>query len=310
MGRTRISKAQLSTVAVVDFLKELSGYAVGKTIDVDSGGSLVWVNKQAVITPAPPTLGVVNNDVDTFGFTVNPNYPLISSYEQTVDGITYATCTVNPIVVGDVAKANGVVGVRVKATGNNTASDTLWNQMPYTLAPPTTDMILQTFLTADVSRNVVTNEYSWIGADINNTFGQYAYNATRKLMPGTDGMLYMKNTSRDVWMCVRLDNNGSWYGGSQIGFKIGSYLGQVHIFVQGAGSTFTGIVYSAYTDFRMHRISGVWKLEGTNDSWATSTVIHTYTYTDPGVTMYPILDFNNATVAKVQGAKTEGFILV
>lgn len=95
------------------------------------------------ITPAAPTAGVVDDTADTFNWTNNPTYTALSDYEYTLDGgSTYSTVTAKPISVGNVAKAIGQVGVRVKAATGRNVSATLFNASAFNVAagdttPPT-----------------------------------------------------------------------------------------------------------------------------------------------------------------------------
>lgn len=79
-------------------------------------------------TPAAPTVGVVDDSANTFDWTNSPSFTDVADYEYTLNGgSSYANVTVKPLVVGDVDKAIGQVGVRVKAVGSNPASSTLYN---------------------------------------------------------------------------------------------------------------------------------------------------------------------------------------
>jgi hypothetical protein len=47
--------------------------------------------------------------------------------------------------------------------------------------------------------------------------------------------------------------------------------------------------YVTGTDYRMIRVSGIWKLQKSTDNWATATDLFTYTYTS-SVDLIPIAD--------------------
>lgn len=80
------------------------------------------------VTPAAPTSGVVDDTNNTFNYTPNPTYPANGNYEYTLNGgTTVSDVTAKPIVVGDVSKAVGQVGVRLKAAAGRNASAWLFN---------------------------------------------------------------------------------------------------------------------------------------------------------------------------------------
>lgn len=88
------------------------------------------------ITPSAPTSGVVDDDLDTFGFTLSSGY-ILSQHEfrYKITGgtfTTYATCTENPIQLPDADIAIGDVEVRVKAIGINNPSAVLSNSTAFT----------------------------------------------------------------------------------------------------------------------------------------------------------------------------------
>lgn len=80
------------------------------------------------ITPPAPTAGVINDTQDTFDWTNATGYSALSNYEYTLNGGTdYSPAIVKPISVGNVTKAAGQVGVRVKADTGRSFSATLFN---------------------------------------------------------------------------------------------------------------------------------------------------------------------------------------
>ena len=89
-----------------------------------------------ITTPAAPTNPLVNDVADTFDWTNNPSFTSLTDYEQTLDfGNTYQTLTAKPLIIGNVAKDPGQVGVRIKAiSGTRNASATLFNPTGYTVA--------------------------------------------------------------------------------------------------------------------------------------------------------------------------------
>jgi hypothetical protein len=85
------------------------------------------------ITPTTPTNGVVDDDADTFSYSLATGFNL-ADHEQTLDGgLTWSTAT-NPIIVGKVDKGLNQVGVRVKAANGRNTSQTLSNLAVFTSA--------------------------------------------------------------------------------------------------------------------------------------------------------------------------------
>lgn len=117
-------------------------------------GSLTTLATGAT-TPNAPTNPIVNDTLDTFDWTNNPLYTAVSDYEISVDfGTTYTVASAKPYQVGNISKASGQVGVRVKGvSGTRNPSATLFNPAPYTVAAvkaakptnPVTDDALNTF---------------------------------------------------------------------------------------------------------------------------------------------------------------------
>lgn len=107
-----------------------SGYA---NSDWDSANATTAATGN--ITPPAPTNGSVNDTLNTFDWTNATGYANLSNYEYTLNGGTsYQDASAKPIQVGNVAKAIGQVGVRIKAATGRTVSDTLFNTSPFGIA--------------------------------------------------------------------------------------------------------------------------------------------------------------------------------
>jgi hypothetical protein len=90
-----------------------------------------------LITPPAPSNGIVNDVNDTFDFTFASGYTSsLSDYEYTLDGgTTWNSVGTKPIAIGNIAKAIGQVGVRVKGvTGTRNPSSPLYNTVAFTVA--------------------------------------------------------------------------------------------------------------------------------------------------------------------------------
>ncbi|KQC02109.1 GDSL-type esterase/lipase family protein [Pedobacter sp. Hv1] len=88
------------------------------------------------VTPDAPTAGVVDAQVFTFGFTVNPEYSALSNYQyryqETGQSFTsYLEVTQNPIQLPNKNIAVNKLEVRIKAIGINYASEALKNSTAY-----------------------------------------------------------------------------------------------------------------------------------------------------------------------------------
>ena len=104
-----------------------SGFAPGNW---SSGSKLTLLTGD--ITPPAPTAGVVNDNTNTFDWTNSTGYQSINNYEYTIDGgTTYLQATVKPVQIGNVNKAIGQVGVRIKSEPGRTVSATLFNSTPF-----------------------------------------------------------------------------------------------------------------------------------------------------------------------------------
>jgi hypothetical protein len=134
-------------------------------------------------TPAAPTAAIVDDTADTMDWTNTPNYSAVGDYEYTLDGgSTIQAVTVKPLVVGNVAKPAGVVGVRVKATSNNTASPWLFNSATFNVAGggggTTAPLTGTNLLASDDLGNTAHFDYSDLLTPITGGQSDYAGGAT------------------------------------------------------------------------------------------------------------------------------------
>jgi len=121
-------------------------------------------------TPAAPTGGSVDDANNTYDWTANPTYPALSDQEYTMDGgTTITTVTAKPLIVGNVAKAIGQIGVRVKAATGRNVSAWLFNSTAFTVtstnaAPVASAVTITGTLTQG---NVVTGSWTYADAESN-----------------------------------------------------------------------------------------------------------------------------------------------
>jgi hypothetical protein len=118
---------------------------------VKIGSAIFWsIENYGVpenITPDAPTNPITDDIADTFDWTNTPGYTDLSDYEYTVNGgSSYSDVVAKPISIGDVAKAIGQVGVRVKAATGQNASATLYNDVAFTTSGGATDPDAQAFI--------------------------------------------------------------------------------------------------------------------------------------------------------------------
>lgn len=104
-----------------------------------------WTEAAGTFTPAslpaaaPPTAGIVDDDADTFAFTLSPD-ALLAGHEFRINGGAWAAVSANPIVVGDIAVAIGALEVRVaEVPGVSAASSILSNATAFNVAPITVE---------------------------------------------------------------------------------------------------------------------------------------------------------------------------
>lgn len=102
--------------------------------------------------PAAPTGPVVDDEADTFDWTLLGSWPNFNSYEFSTDaGSSWGTCQTKPLQIGNVNLSAGEVQVRVAAsnsygserfTGLSLASDADFTQSTGILSPETSELIL------------------------------------------------------------------------------------------------------------------------------------------------------------------------
>lgn len=114
--------------------------------DSNYAGTSATTNTAGATTPNAPTAFIVDDVNNTADWTNNPTYTSVTDYEYTVDGgVTVNNVTVKPVNVGDVAKAAGQVGVRIKAASGRNASAWLYNSTAYTSTGGGTYIVEKTF---------------------------------------------------------------------------------------------------------------------------------------------------------------------
>lgn len=114
--------------------------------DSNYAGTSATTNAAGATTPSAPTAFVVDDVNNTANWTNNPTYTSVNDYEYTLDGgVTVNNVTVKPVNVGDVAKAAGQVGIRVKAASGRNISPWLYNATPYTSTGGGTYVVEKTF---------------------------------------------------------------------------------------------------------------------------------------------------------------------
>ena len=113
----------------------------------DSDYTVASATTQApgAITPAAPTNFIVDDSANTGAWTINPLYTSFADYEVSLDGGSTLIAATNPINVGDVNKAIGQVGVRVKAASGRNTSEWLTNATAYAKAPTQPYVVEKTY---------------------------------------------------------------------------------------------------------------------------------------------------------------------
>ncbi|WP_425667609.1 DUF1566 domain-containing protein [Vibrio tubiashii] len=86
--------------------------------------------------PAAPTLPLIDDANNQFGWTVVAGYKQPNLYELSIDGgQSFQAVTTNPLSIPDNNYNIGKVCVRVKANASNTAGSLLCNDKPFTVTP-------------------------------------------------------------------------------------------------------------------------------------------------------------------------------
>ncbi len=94
-----------------------------------------------VSRPATPTDGVVDDINNTFAWTYTTGYEDINNYEFSTDaGNDWATCTENPLSIGNISLSIGDVMVRILATETYFKSESLLSDAPYTIGTNIVDL--------------------------------------------------------------------------------------------------------------------------------------------------------------------------
>lgn len=255
------------------------------------------------ITPPAPTVGVVDNDVDTFDFTYATGYTSNADYEYSLDGgTTVLSLTAKPLVVGDVSKAIGQVRVRVKAASGRNVSAWLQNTVAYTVAPPSTVALTQwtTLLHTTLTGNDLT---------FTTPSGEYGQAVAKYYVPiGGSGFVQYNVPSGggNAYLLLDKDNTPSSHGGAQFamfhdGSKFilrtsGTYLDDYKVTVAAGANT-----------------RGRIKADGTNvtfdystDGGVTWTLI--YSTTQPSDKLY-VKGFENISTTGTKLVNLRGFNL-
>lgn len=170
-------------------------------IDSISGGT------PALPKPSAPTAFVVDDTADTGNFTYTPGYMSNSDYEQTLDGgYTVTALSAKPIEVGNVAKAIGQVGVRVKAiSGSRQASEWLFNAAAYTTAS-VGGSVAVTFPT--ISGSLINTSGDWSGGGTEQDFVNNGASGL-SIPANQEGEIYFKGNSTLAAFGLSLTNSVS-----------------------------------------------------------------------------------------------------
>jgi hypothetical protein len=254
------------------------------------------------VTPAAPTAGVVDDTADTFNWTNNPLFTALSDYEFTLNGgSSYAAVTAKPIPVGNVAKAIGQVGVRVKAAGGNPSSATLFNATAFTVAGGGAAVDLT--LVGTGIAETPSGSKIWHSSATDDSWNHTAKLATLSLAAGAAGGIYRKyepgastdgSENRETFSGFNDANALVDYPAMKVSLRIhdasllehGSWDGTTNIRTDIGGAATVGRWYGL---FRRNGASGVWTLEESTDE-TTWTVLATLTYNNSGH-MWPVWSF-------------------
>lgn len=133
-------KATVKPLQIGDISKDAGEIGIRVTAGPLNAAGQIAFNQTPFVSslpvPAAPTVGLVDDNNNTFNWVSNPQFNALSDMEQTLNGgLTVTNLSAKPIVIGNINKAIGQVGVRVKAVpGVRNASAWLFNQSAFTNA--------------------------------------------------------------------------------------------------------------------------------------------------------------------------------
>lgn len=239
------------------------------------------------VTPAAPTDFIVDNTLNTAGFTENPLITDLDQYEyQILDG-TITTVTENPFSVGDIDAPIGTVKVRIKAASGRNPSQWLVNETAYTAgAGAGINPLIFASMDSDVDVDSGTNTYTTTSGD---TFDNKIWNSGKRLLADTDGAIYLQDSAGAV-LGFASSNIGTYYGNMVIGMwhTNGNELFATE---NGQANAFVEAIVAGW-DYRIVRTTTVHQIQKSDDSWATNTPVHTFVYTGTGI-LYPAGDIHS-----------------
>lgn len=251
------------------------GYYVVPSADMDMEAILIppVPTGGGSTTPAAPTAGVVDDSADTFNWTNNPLYPDVSDYEFTLNGGTsWAAATAKPIAVGNVAKAIGQVGVRVKAVGGDNPSAGLFNASAFNVAA-------DPFLAVTVTLfQILEGPTGTFTDDSGSGNGRGVSDLT---MAG-DGRVYCKynDNATNGGTFLALDPNSDLDDSTTYDFSFFPFSGQIYVREQAAQTgPLAAVADGDLLSLRRVVSSGAVLMEKSSDNGATWTLVHTYTGT-------------------------------
>lgn len=239
------------------------------------------------VTPAAPTDFIVDNTLNTAGFTPNPLITDLSEYEYQILSGTITTVTANPFSVGDIDAPIGTVKVRIKAASGRNPSQWLVNETAYTAgAGSGINPLIFASMDSDVDVDAGTNTYTTISSD---TFDNKIWDSGKRLLADTDGAIYLQDSAGAV-LGFASSNIGTYYGNMVIGMwhTNGNELFAVE---NGQSNAFIEAILAGW-DYRVNRTTTVHTIQRSNDSWATNTTVHTFVYTGTGI-LYPAGDIHS-----------------
>jgi hypothetical protein len=177
--------------------------------------------------------------------------------------------------------------VRAIATGYNASNNTVGSKStnPASVSTP----LIFANLASNIVYNSTANSYkpTYIGTD---GFGNEINSSGKKLAAGADGAIYLK-ADGVMNLCVlglNTTDTPTYFANMKVGIHF-NQLAYPDLIVIDNGDETIITEYVTGVDYRLIRISGVWKVQSSSDNWVTQTDLHTLTYTS-SVDLYPVGD--------------------
>jgi len=185
----------------------------------EPAGTALASNASYTSPPAAPTVPVVSDRNNTFGWTNNPSYTDFTSYEYTKDnGVSWNTCTANPQtgILYDINTGEVQVRIRANTLGmGEPSSPALQSDSSYTYVPAAPPF---------GSENDAANTFSWTNNPLYTVAANYEYtnnNGGSWFTCSSNPVTGLSGIIPPGWVQIRVRNNAGG-GGDTAGVTLAS----------------------------------------------------------------------------------------